>query len=311
MSAQPAAAAAAPAAATPVEGKPRRNTTELTARLAAAVAEAEGLEAQGRYREAAELTALAMAEVTQTHIVHCRLSERLGRRAVVRGACSHWHDAEPLTTTRRTRSTCSSTAKPARTRPSRLRTTSSDTRRGGTLTPSPSPNSSPNPDPNPNQSRLRVDWSKWEPSRAGTREAGRKASLVIAASRASITAASLSGVAAAAAASGAAGGAPTGEDADAWHPETLSKTRTQVLPTYTGGGEAEAAGAGPSESESAETVEIAHVCADGRQIKIQVSCPAMPRAAAAAFNKDPKRTMPALREVHPLTLTLTLVPTLP
>ena len=166
MSAQPAAAAAAPAAATPVEGKPRRNTTELTARLAAAVAEAEGLEAQGRYREAAELTALAMAEVTQTHIVHCRLSERLGRRAVVRGACSHWHDAEPLTTTRRTRSTCSSTAKPARTRPSRLRTTSSDTRRGGTLTPSPSPNSSPNPDPNPNQSRLRVDWSKWEPSRA-------------------------------------------------------------------------------------------------------------------------------------------------
>ena len=129
MSAQPAAAAAAPVAATPVEGKPRRNTTELTARLAAAVAEAEGLEAQGRYREAAELTALAMAEVTQTHIVHCRLSERLGRQAVVRGACSHWHDAEPLTTTRRTRSTCSSTAKPARTRPSRLRTTSSDTRR--------------------------------------------------------------------------------------------------------------------------------------------------------------------------------------
>ena len=150
MSAQPAAVAAAPAAATPVEGKPRRNTTELTARLAAAVAEAEGLEAQGRYREAAELTALAMAEVTQTRIVHCRLSERLGRRAVVRGACSHWHDAEPLTTTRRTRSTCSSTAKPARTRPSRLRTTSSDTRRGGTLTPSPSPNSSANPDPNPN-----------------------------------------------------------------------------------------------------------------------------------------------------------------
>ena len=161
------------------------------------------------------------------------------------------------------------------------------------------------------KTRLRVDWSKWEPSRAGTREAGRKASLVIAASRASITAASLSGVAAAAAASGAAGGAPTGEDADAWHPETLSKTRTQVLPTYTGGGEAEAAGAGPSESESAETVEIAHVCADGRQIKIQVSCPAMPRAAAAAFNKDVKRTMPALREVHPLTLTLTLAPTLP
>ena len=176
--------------------------------------------------------------------------------------------------------------------------------------PCPSPNSSPNPDPNPNQSRLRVDWSKWEPSRAGTREAGRKASLVIAASRASITAASLSGVAAAAAASGAAGGAPTGEDADAWHPNTLSKTRTQTL-TYTGGGEAEAAGAGPSESESAETVEIAHVCADGRQIKIQVSCPAMPRAAAAAFNKDAKRTMPALREVHPLTLTLTLAPTLP
>ena len=135
MSAQAAAAAAVPAVAAPVEGKPRRNTTELTARLAAAVAEAEGLEAQGRYREAAELTALAMAEVTQTHIVHCRLSERLGRRAVVRGACSHWHDAEPLTTTRRTRSTCSSTAKPARTRPSRLRTTSSDTRRGGTLTP--------------------------------------------------------------------------------------------------------------------------------------------------------------------------------
>lgn len=66
MSAPPAAAAAG-AAATPVEGRPRRDTADLTARLAAAVAEAEGLEAQGRYREAAELTALAMAEVSQRH----------------------------------------------------------------------------------------------------------------------------------------------------------------------------------------------------------------------------------------------------
>ena len=54
---------AAPTAANPVEGGQRRNTAALTARLAAAVAEAEDLEAQGRYREAAELTALAMAEV--------------------------------------------------------------------------------------------------------------------------------------------------------------------------------------------------------------------------------------------------------
>ena len=60
------AAAAAPAAATPVDGRARRNTAALTARLAAAVTEAEGLEAQGRYREAAELTALAMAEVSHS-----------------------------------------------------------------------------------------------------------------------------------------------------------------------------------------------------------------------------------------------------
>ena len=64
MSATP-SAAAAPAAATPVEGRPRRNTADLTARLAAAVVEAEALETQGRYREAAELTALALAEVNQ------------------------------------------------------------------------------------------------------------------------------------------------------------------------------------------------------------------------------------------------------
>ena len=63
MSASPTAAVAAPAAATPTEG-PRRDTAALTARLATAVAEAEELEAQGRYREAAELTALAMAEVS-------------------------------------------------------------------------------------------------------------------------------------------------------------------------------------------------------------------------------------------------------
>eukprot|EP00908_Phaeocystis_cordata_P012757 Transcript_23752.p2 GENE.Transcript_23752~~Transcript_23752.p2 ORF type:complete len:535 (+),score=238.14 Transcript_23752:46-1650(+) len=57
----------APAAAS-AEGRPRRNTAQVTDKLAAAVAEAEELEAQGRYREAAELTALAMAEAHSQYV---------------------------------------------------------------------------------------------------------------------------------------------------------------------------------------------------------------------------------------------------
>ena len=57
-----------PAPSSAVQERQRRNTVSVTSRLAAAVAEAEELERQGRYREAAELTALAMAEAHSQYV---------------------------------------------------------------------------------------------------------------------------------------------------------------------------------------------------------------------------------------------------
>ena len=147
------------------------------------------------------------------------------------------------------------------------------------------------------KARLRVDWGKWDQSRAarGPADAG-----------------PASPPSAAAGAASAAAGVPTveatrqsrAEAAEVWQPDTLSKSRVAAASSGGGGGgggggPSATGGASASEIESAETVEIAHVCGDGRQIKIKVSCPVESSRPEASANSPSSFDTPRQRQIKP------------
>ena len=146
------------------------------------------------------------------------------------------------------------------------------------------------------KARLRVDWGKWDQSRAarGPADAG-----------------PASPPSAAAGAASAAAGVPTveatrqsrAEAAEVWQPDTLSKSRVAAASSGGGGGggggPSATGGASASEIESAETVEIAHVCGDGRQIKIKVSCRVESSRPEASANSPSSFDTPRQRQIKP------------
>lgn len=221
---------AAPSSA--AQEKPRRNTVSITERLAVAVAESEELERQGRYREAAELTALAMAEAHSQYV-----QARKGLHPPVM-------------------------PKPSQDYVERYK------------------------------ARLRVDWSKWDRLSHGNGRGGGAAGAAVvdddgedeeseADSSASPFETHKSWQSSAAEPLDS-GKGPMREEV--WQPDTLSKS-------WQPGSEVSTSDTGPRGD-----VEIVHRCGDGKKVTMLVSSPELPRKAAQAFNKDPKRTMAALRK---------------